>query len=100
MNRIAALCLASLLVAPAVAQEKDKDPPWTKLILSPAPAPIPALKYHLVPDLRELKRGNAAVLYQRAHSPGLWSFRRGSDQLNYHEWLDLPSDNFPREQAV
>src|SRR5205823_1759147 len=40
-----------------------------KLTVTPAAAPVPALKYKLLPDLRETTPGNAALLYYRAFSP-------------------------------
>lgn len=36
-----------------------------KLTVHPAPEPVPALKYQLLPDLLEREPGNAAVLYNR-----------------------------------
>jgi hypothetical protein len=39
-----------------------------KLTASAAPAPVPALKYELLPRLRERAPGNAALAYFRAHS--------------------------------
>ena len=38
----------------------------TSIVLHPAPEPIPALKYRLVPEVRTLAPGNAAVFYHRA----------------------------------
>lgn len=40
---------------------------WTReLTVSPAPAPVPALRYELLPKLRDRTPGNAAVHYLRA----------------------------------
>lgn len=46
-----------------------------KLVLHSAAEPRPALKYLLLPDIRDQSPGNAALLYYRAYSPE-WSFQR------------------------
>jgi hypothetical protein len=40
--------------------------PVRKVVLSPAAVPVPALKYPLLPELRDLKPGNAAPRYREA----------------------------------
>jgi hypothetical protein len=40
-----------------------------KLKVEPASATVPALKYRLLPELRDLKPGNSVVSYYRAFSP-------------------------------
>jgi hypothetical protein len=64
------LCLAaSVVAAPATLAQPAagaKLPELTALELTPASAPVPALKYQLLPDSAELKSGNAAVAYRRA----------------------------------
>src|SRR5262249_31453955 len=46
------------------------------LTLQPMAGPVPALKYRLLPELREQKTGNAVLLYYRAFSPEWQGFRR------------------------
>jgi hypothetical protein len=58
-----------LAASPGLAQEEGPSVAAVRLTLHPAAEPIPALKYHLLPELRELKPGNAALLYYRAFSP-------------------------------
>src|SRR5262245_12182881 len=99
------VALALWLMTPptfAEAAPPDDNPiPWTKLALSPAAAPEPALKYQLLPELRDTTPGNAAVLYQRAHSAEWWSgVRRSKDYEKYYDWLELPLDKFPRGKAA
>lgn len=55
-----ALTAAAFPAAPAEA------PKPTVIVLRPAASPVPALKYHLVPERRALVAGNAAVFYHRA----------------------------------
>ena len=40
-----------------------------KLTVRPQTEPVPALKYRLLPEVRDLTSGNAVLSYQRAHSP-------------------------------
>lgn len=62
-----------LLVAlPAAGQEPQI--PVRKLTISPAAAPVPALRYKLLPELRDTTPGNAALLYYRAFAPQWWGF--------------------------
>ena len=64
--------LLALAASPAVAQQ----PPAIPLTLQPMAAPIPALKYHLLPELRDKKSGNALLRYYRAFSPEWQGHRR------------------------
>jgi hypothetical protein len=67
--RLALVTLFASL-APALAQPPEPPKAVTiKLTIRPATAPVPALKYRLLPDLRELKPGNAVLLYYRAFAP-------------------------------
>jgi len=59
------LLFGLLLVVPAVAQDEDQ-PRTVELVVDPAPEPVPALRYSLMPGFLELKPGNAAVLYDKA----------------------------------
>lgn len=68
--------------------------------MQPATAPVPALKYQLLPEVRDLKRGNAALMYQRAHAPEWFDgFRRQADYAKAHDWLEAPLDRLPVERA-
>jgi hypothetical protein len=67
VNRPLAVLLALLVAGAAPAQQ---DPSLvTPLTVQPAREPIPALKYHLLPELSEKTPGNAALLYYRSFSP-------------------------------
>src|SRR5688500_1291195 len=81
-----ALVLFPLLPAPAAEQEV---PDWTvRLTVAPAAAPSPALRYPLLPDLRDQSPGNAALLYYRAFSPDWLSHRRPEVQKSLLDWLN------------
>src|SRR5438874_10736420 len=84
-----------LCAAPAAAQVKTVDGqeaqppavPVTKLKIRPAAAPVPALKYRLLPEARDLKPGNAVILYYRSFSPE-WQGNAKSPELwkNLEKW--------------
>jgi hypothetical protein len=61
-------------MAGAFAQEASQPPgppsiPVVKMPLRPTAAPVPALRYTLLPELRDTTPGNAVLLYYRAFSP-------------------------------
>lgn len=98
MKHFMFLLFFTLFTARLQAQE-DKTP-WVKLTLEPAAAPVPALKYQLLPEVRDLKPGNAALLYQRAHAPeAINAFLRHPDYSKFTDWLDLPMDKLPVSKA-
>ncbi len=71
-----------------------------RLTVRPARPPSPAMKFRLLPELRDFKPGNAALLYQRAHAPEWFShFRRHPNYSQSHEWLELPLDKLPVEKV-
>ncbi len=88
-------------VAAGVAQPPAKalqplDP--TLLIVSPAAAPVLALKYRLLPSFADLNPGDAAPIYLRIRhstSDGLWN------QIieNWKTWRNVPLDQFPVAEA-
>jgi hypothetical protein len=93
------LSLGALLAVALTAQAQGPDEP-RKLRLRPAAAPTPALKYRLLPELADMKPGNAALLYQRAHSFEWWTTIRRLEY--YHEisdWLDRPFKEVPRDKV-
>src|SRR5947209_19421916 len=71
MARIAWILVILFATGRAAAQEPEL--PVKKLTVSPAAAPVPALRYTLLPELRDTAPGNAALLYYRAFSPDLIS---------------------------
>jgi hypothetical protein len=62
--------------------------------VSPAPAPVPALRYRLYPSFMERKEGNAVPIYLRfAHERG--DARKKELREKPQEWNKLPLDNLP-----
>jgi hypothetical protein len=74
MMRPLALVLALIsTVVPAPAQQTS---PTIRLALQPMAEPVPALKYALLPAMRDRHSGNALLLYCRAFSPEWQTHRR------------------------
>lgn len=93
-------CLAVLLAAavPALAQAPSQREP-TKLTLSPAAAPSPALKYVLLPELKDQTPGNAALEYYRAFSPVWWGhIRQPKTWETINKALQTPLKDLPRKE--
>ena len=65
----ASFVLVFLIVATTVACSGESalggEEPALRLLLCPAPPPVPALKYQLLPTMYERRPGNAAVFYGR-----------------------------------
>jgi hypothetical protein len=77
------------------AQELKEPPPEVevkKLTVRPAAAPPQALRYVLLPELKDKTPGNAIQSYYRAFSPDWWGgINRDKDFYDKIEkWLDMP----------
>jgi hypothetical protein len=75
-----------LIAAPVRAQEAKPSDAFVvpkgvrtiRLALAATPAPVPALKHRLLPELRDRHTGNSVVLYYRAFAPE-WQLHRRTD---------------------
>ena len=76
----------------------DRSIEITKLSLTPAAEPIPALSYRLLPRYLEQRNGNAAFLYYSATSVYPEGY---SEDINekIRQWLDLPIDQLDRKEV-
>jgi hypothetical protein len=83
----------ALLVTAGPAAAQPPELPVTKLTVTPAAAPMPALKYELLPELRETTPGNAVTLYYRAFAPEWWHNVAGNKVLleKVNDALDKPA---------
>src|SRR6516165_2342926 len=59
-----------------------------RLTIRPAPSPSPALRYQLLPELRDRTPGNAALLYYRAFAPEWTAYRRPEVRKLIDQWFD------------
>jgi hypothetical protein len=81
---------------------KPAEPPQPKvLIVSPAAAPVPVLKYRLLPSSAELNPGDAAPIYLRIHGYEDTALEESWRQISEKaaRWLDLPLAEFPKDEA-
>jgi hypothetical protein len=107
-----ALLFACFMTGISRAQREPPAP--TEITIRPAKAPVPALKYRLLPESRDQVPGNAAVFYHRAIEMILES--RGyehiqstkvkpspkaprSDDQTIFGWVSGPLRNIPRDEA-
>jgi hypothetical protein len=102
-----ALLFALSLPVPAVAQvsgiqnQRPKAPDAAGprvLVVDPAPAPVPALKYRLLPSWAERNPGDAAPIYLRIRyqiADQLWS----EIEPNHLKWRDVPIDRLPTAEV-
>ncbi len=93
MSRILA-AMGCLLLATGNLPAQKKEPRPTPLLLTPAKLPVPALRFNLLPELREQKPGNGAVLYRKA-SEQLKDF----PGVTLSHWEELPLSELPREEV-
>ncbi len=103
------MAVAAMASVTRVNAGPDGDKP-TQIVLRPALAPVPALKYQLLPERRSLVAGNAALFYHRAiemliqrqarETPG----EKAEDAtLNggktIVEWVTGPLSSIPRDRV-
>jgi hypothetical protein len=93
--------LFALVLAPALRAQDKPASPWAidrSLTVSPQGAPVPALKYRLLPLRSELKPGNAVPIYLRL------VFEQSDAARKYRAeaplaWNRLPVDEIPLGEA-
>jgi hypothetical protein len=94
MRLLLSVCLLPLLAGGAGAQAPTTPKP---LILSPAAAPEPALKYRLLPELIDQRPGNAAEHYRKAGDK--LAAIPNEQLLQTDEWINMPLADLPRDRV-
>jgi hypothetical protein len=93
--------LFAVLLAPALRAQDKPASPWAidrTLSVSPRSAPVPALKYRLLPLSSELKEGNAVPIYLRlVHEQNDASRKYWTETPK--PWNLLPVDQVPLDEA-
>jgi hypothetical protein len=104
---------ACLLLGVARGADEAESPPNVVLI-RPAAEPVPALKYRLLPERRELIPGNAAIFYHRAIEDQYQKHYRQALQARFAKkppgeatadeeahgvWLTQPLASLPRDKV-
>lgn len=98
IRRSVSLLTLFIVCLPAAGQQPVEP---IRLTIHPATAPVPALKYRLLPEVRDLSPGNAALLYQRAHSPEWMTYRQQKDHYEkMDEWLKKPLKDLLQDKTV
>lgn len=64
-----ALAIAGVWCVESHARPEPPKRPETAMPITAAPEPVPALRWRLMPELRETTPGNAATLYYRSFAP-------------------------------
>lgn len=86
---LAALGLLAAVSWPAGHARGEEEEP-VRIVLHPAPATQPALKYQLLPTLYERRPGNAVVFYGRVKAEQTNFFSHKEIWKNIHRALDAP----------
>ena len=93
--------LCALVLAPVVEAQDKNASPWgidRALTVSPQLAPVPALRYRLLPLSSDLKEGNAAPIYLRlAHEQSDAARKYWTEAPQ--RWNALPVDKIPLDEA-
>src|SRR5262249_37768026 len=89
-------CSLFVIAFPARAQETPEE--VVKVTIRPAAAPVPALKYQLLPDVRDQIPGNAVIYYGRAAQVAGKRLQFGPDE-GPSKWLEMPAKDWPLEKV-
>src|SRR5262245_47172209 len=99
----AALAAVALVPSePAAGQGPAPKPSeaLVKLTVQATPAPVPALKFVLLPELMEMQPGNSQYGYLRAFYPEQ-SYLHSQEAQNKREmWLGMPLKDLPRKDVA
>jgi hypothetical protein len=90
---VVGLVILSLALAPASARRFADGP--VKLMVWPAKAPASPDKIRLLPRAEDLTDADAVPLYEKA----VQAMPRGIKQDQIREWLKLPPEQLPQQQA-
>jgi hypothetical protein len=100
MTRALPVC-ALLLALPLAGRADDKSEPTEtviRLTVRPAAAPKPALRYQLLPEMRELNHGNAAQAYLICFMEQN-NFFHGKEAVdNREKWQTMPLKELPLKE--
>ncbi|MBM4092252.1 MAG: hypothetical protein FJ276_22915 [Planctomycetes bacterium] len=93
------VCAVAFVPNGARAQAPAEKIPTVLISLYPTAEPVPALKYQLLPAMIERRPGNAAVIYGKVTAEQSAFFGNEKLQENIAQWLEMPFDEFPKEQV-
>src|SRR5262245_37394579 len=101
MPRISAVLLV-LLFASGIAVAQGEPPPPLQWTVHPQKPATPALKYHLLPELRDRKPGDAGPLYRKAVELLAQVQGKGEASVSWDEavaqWTQKPLRELKRDE--
>jgi hypothetical protein len=98
---LAALVLTAFADGTSSAQPPSPDVPVYKIAVRPAAAPSPALRYRLLPELRDQQPGNALLLYYKAFNPeSQFGVRKQEVQEALEKAAEMPLDELRKDPGV
>jgi hypothetical protein len=89
-------CSLLMIAHPACAEETPEE--VVKVAIHPTAAPVPALKYQLLPDVRDQIPGNAVIYYGRAAQVAGKRLQFLPDE-EPSKWLEMPMKDWPLEKV-
>ncbi len=100
MIRISMSFALSLSVVTASLATEPPEPTETvvRMTVQPMPAPTPALKYQLLPEIRELNPGNPVQGYLKCFSEQNGFFFNEESESERERWLTIPLKELPVEK--
>src|SRR6266851_1040589 len=69
-----------------------------ELTVAPIPVPKPALKYQLLPELKEMNPGNPVQGYLKCFMEQQNFFFNQTSAENREKWAEMPLKDLPREE--
>src|SRR5713226_7394361 len=96
IRRLLVVVFLLAAMTPALAEDKPLEP--IKLKVRPAAVPSPALKYVLLPELKDMTHGNGAIQYYRSFSPEWMTHTRQPDWDKFADYATMPLKELPREK--
>jgi hypothetical protein len=94
------LVLLVLLLSVTSATAQERQPRVHELTITPAAAPVPALKYQLLPPMREIKSGNAKTHYDNVMTAMQAIIDDHPDvPVQVNRWVDQPIGELPIERV-
>jgi hypothetical protein len=98
VSAICALCLAWPMCQGAQANDDPDVLPVIKFHVTARGEPTPALRYRFLPTFREMKPGNAALVYAKL-TVKFEGSRSEVDNRIGGEWLETPVEKLPRAEV-
>ncbi len=90
---------AALLALPLAARAAEPTETVVRMTVRPAPAPKPALKYQLLPEMREMSPGNPIQAYYKCFAEQYNFWRTKELVEKRQQWQDMPLHDLPREEV-